>query len=109
MHKKLLNEAIFHLTISAEGPLLVKSGTETWDPAVPDMQFVRTRRGGQAETVFIPGSSLKGTLRSYSEKIVRTLDVFCCDPFDEDHSCSAELKAFAEENKAAQIYKRSCA
>src|SRR5215210_1793784 len=98
MHKRLLNESTFHLTISVEGPLLVKSGTETWDPAIPDMQFVRTRDAQFRETVFIPGSSLKGTLRSYSEKIARTLDVPCCDPFDQDHSCSAELKKHGEEN-----------
>lgn len=109
MHKKLLNEATFHLAINVEGPLLVKSGTETWDPAVPDMQFVRTRDAEFRETVFIPGSSLKGTLRSYSEKIARTLDVLCCDPFDQDHSCSAELKRHGEENNAAEIYKESCA
>ncbi|MFL6214385.1 MAG: RAMP superfamily CRISPR-associated protein [Blastocatellia bacterium] len=109
MHKKLLNEATFYLTISVEGPLLVKSGTETWDPAVPDMQFVRTRDAQFRETIFIPGSSLKGTLRSYSEKIARTLNVDCCDPFDDIHSCSKRLEELGRENKAAEIYKESCA
>ncbi len=109
MHKKLLNEATFHLTISVEGPLLVKSGTETWDPAVPDMQFVRTLDAQFRETVFIPGSSLKGTLRSYSEKIARTLDVVCCDPFDDDHSCNKQLEGFGSKNSASDIYKGSCA
>jgi CRISPR-associated protein Csm3 len=109
MHKKLINEATFYLTISVEGPLLVKSGTETWDPAVPDMQFVRTRDAQFRETVFIPGSSLKGTLRSYSEKIARTLNVSCCDPFDQDLSCRAKLEKFGKENNASEIYKGSCA
>lgn len=109
MHKKLLNEAAFHLTISAEGPLLVKSGTETWDPTVPDMQFVRTLHARLGETVFIPGSSLKGTLRSYSEKIARTLEAECCNPFHERHSCGKRLESLAKENNGPAIYARSCA
>ncbi len=114
MHKKLLNEATFHLTISAEGPLLVKSGAEGWDPTLPDMQFVRTRHASLGETVFIPGSSLKGTVRSYSEKIARTMDVFCCDPFDieEKQSATRFCGKRAEDAKKAgdeHVYRDSCA
>jgi CRISPR-associated RAMP protein (TIGR02581 family) len=108
MHKKLLNEATFHLVISVQGPLLVKSGTEGWDPTIPDMQFVRTHHAQLGETVFIPGSSLKGTLRSYSEKIARTLDVSCCDPFDKTASCSKQLEDLAKESNSFGIYARSC-
>jgi CRISPR-associated RAMP protein (TIGR02581 family) len=108
MHKKLLNEATFHLVISAEGPLLVKSGTEGWDPTIPDMQFVRTRHAQLGETIFIPGSSLKGTLRSYSEKIARTLEVLCCDPFNKTDSCSKRLEDLAKESDSFGIYARSC-
>ncbi len=109
MHKKLLNEATFHLTISAEGPLLVKSGTEGWDPTIPDMQFIRTRHAALGETVFIPGSSVKGAIRSYSEKIARTLNVECCDPFDEKHSCSKLGEPLAKDNDSQAIYRSSCA
>ena len=115
MHKKLLNEATFQLTISVEGPFLIKSGTETWDPTVPDMQFVRTRHARLGDTVFIPGSSLKGTLRSYSEKIARTLDVACCNPFATRKDDKAALDLFCgkklEDDKltSAEIYGRSCA
>ena len=110
MHKKLLNEATFYLTISAEGPLLVKSGLEGWDPTLPDMQFMRTRHAQLGETVFIPGSSIKGTLRSYSEKIARTLNVECCDPFDRKLSCSGheKFKPFTEKNDGRAIYLNSC-
>lgn len=108
MHKKLINEATFHLTISAEGPLLVKSGTEGWDPTIPDMQFIRTRHADLGETVFIPGSSVKGTIRSYSEKIARTLNVECCDPFDAN-SCSKLGEHLAKANDSQAIYRSSCA
>ncbi|MDQ3012019.1 MAG: RAMP superfamily CRISPR-associated protein [Acidobacteriota bacterium] len=115
MHKKLLNEATFHLAIAAEGPLLVKSGTEGWDPTVPDMQFIRTRHAKLGETIFIPGSSLKGTLRSYSEKIARTLDVFCCDPFEQGKDSPARFCGKKAEDKSkdggldgGQVYQESC-
>jgi CRISPR-associated RAMP protein (TIGR02581 family) len=110
MHKKLLNEALFSLTILVEGPLLIKSGTEGWDPTTPDMEFVRTRHAQLGETVFFPGSSLKGTLRSYSEKIARTLNVNCCDPFDKEHSCGNRktMKQLTENHDSAGIYRESC-
>jgi CRISPR-associated RAMP protein (TIGR02581 family) len=113
MHKKLLNQAWFKLRIKVEGPLLIKSGVEDWDPAIPDMQFIRTRRGNGKETVFIPGSSLKGALRSYTERIVRTLNVSCCDPFEDERananqSCGTRLADLAKKSDSAGIYKQSC-
>jgi CRISPR-associated RAMP protein (TIGR02581 family) len=100
MLKKLLNQATIELTIVAQGPLLIKSGTEGGaDPSVPDMQFVRS--GGQ---VYIPGSSLKGVFRSYAEKIARTVNVKCCNPFD-DTFCGKKLE---KQNNGGVIYKQSC-
>jgi CRISPR-associated RAMP protein (TIGR02581 family) len=80
MFSKLLNQASMELTIEVKGPLLIKSGREGGaDPSVPDMQFVRTNG-----SVYLPGSSLKGIVRSYAEKIARTVGVPCCNPFDQD-------------------------
>jgi len=81
MLKRLVNEALFTLTITTTGPLLVKSGYATLTG--PDMTPVLTYRGGRAE-VFIPGSSLKGVVRSHMEKVVRTLrpnEIVVADPF----------------------------
>jgi CRISPR-associated RAMP protein (TIGR02581 family) len=102
MLKKLLNQATLELTIQTQGPLLIKSGIEGGaDPSVPDMQFVRS--GGQ---VYIPGSSLKGVVRSYAEKIARTVNPdakrdWCCDPFDDNPnsstcSCSRHTRVIEE-------------
>lgn len=80
--KQLLNECSIDIILHSDGPLLIKSGTI--DAGGLDMNFVKTSRNGQNE-IFIPGSSLKGLIRSYCEKIVRTLsDDFarCCDPFN---------------------------
>jgi CRISPR/Cas system CSM-associated protein Csm3 (group 7 of RAMP superfamily) len=75
MHKRRFNEFSLTFTIRPQGPLLIKSGQESGaDPRLLDMNFVRTYHGRLGDnTVYLPGSSLKGTLRSYAEKIARTL------------------------------------
>jgi CRISPR-associated RAMP protein (TIGR02581 family) len=81
MLKQLVNECIIDLTISPDGPLLIKSGLAT--VSGPDMAFVTTWRNGQPE-VYLPGSSLKGTFRSHAERITRTVkETATCDPFAE--------------------------
>jgi len=70
MLKKLLNQCTFDLRLETKEPLLIKSGSSV--VSGPDMTFVRTHRHGSDEA-FIPGSSLKGILRSHAERIARTL------------------------------------
>jgi len=92
MFKRLFNELTLTFDISPkESPLLIKSGRESGvDPTLLDMNFVRTVHPLTGEmTVYLPGSSLKGTLRSYCEKIARTVwpdrgTRWCCNPFDQD-------------------------
>lgn len=79
MLRRLVNEVRITLSIRTTGPLLVKSGQPT--VSGPDMTPIRTYRNGEWQ-VFIPGSSLKGVIRSQSERIVRTINpVACCNPF----------------------------
>lgn len=110
MLKTLLNEALIELEIETKGPILIKSGMERLEE--PDMFFVRTGNG----EIYLPGSSLKGVIRSYAERITRTLSPedkpACCDPFQKESSdihlaCSKRL----EERKIADAkgaYKESC-
>ncbi|HRJ40280.1 MAG: hypothetical protein KJZ86_08005 [Caldilineaceae bacterium] len=73
MFKRYLNELTVHFTITPDGPILIKAGdTGGVDPTRPDMEFVRTWYNGR-ETVYLPGSSLKGMLRAHCEKIARTV------------------------------------
>lgn len=74
MHKTRYNALylIFHL--NPKGPLLIKAGGISADPTLPDMQFVRTYHPEKGETVYIPGSSLKGVVRGFVEKALRTID-----------------------------------
>lgn len=79
MLKRLVNELRCRITLTAEGPVLVKSGHAA--VTGPDMTPVRTHRAGEYQ-VYLPGSSLKGVVRSHLEKICRTLRPgTVCNPF----------------------------
>jgi CRISPR-associated RAMP protein (TIGR02581 family) len=79
MLRQLVNECVIELHIIPEGPILIKSGIATLSG--PDMAFVKIWRNG-VEEVYLPGSSLKGVLRSHAERIARTLNErAACDPF----------------------------
>jgi CRISPR-associated RAMP protein (TIGR02581 family) len=105
MLRRLVNEARLVLRLTATGPLLIKSGYATLTG--PDMTPVLTFRNGFPQ-VFLPGSSLKGLMRSHIEKVIRTLrpdEIVVADTFaqkGEDQSCGAW---FNEEN--SQRKKRS--
>lgn len=94
MHKRILNELTLTLDIAPhDAPLLIKSGREAGaDPTLLDMNFVRTAHPQTGKrVVFLPGSSLKGTLRSYIERVARSVKPeagrdWCCNPFAKD-SC----------------------
>ena len=113
MHKRIVNQAIIELEISPVGPLLIKASDQGADPTKPDMEFVETYHAG-GRSVYLPGSSLKGALRSHCERIVRTLggeypsdgNVWSCDPLKRNSPCQ-ELGKQHKENTAA-IYKGTC-
>ncbi|ABY35505.1 MAG TPA: hypothetical protein DEF43_20375 [Chloroflexus aurantiacus] len=111
MHKTRYNALSVAFQISPRGPLLIKAGGISANPTLPDMQFVRTYHPEKGETVYIPGSSLKGVVRGFVEKALRTLDdhtswQWACPTFpDEDESCAKKL---GKEENSATIYKNSC-
>jgi CRISPR-associated RAMP protein (TIGR02581 family) len=79
MFKKLINECRVVLRVTAVDPLLVRSGSA--NVSGPDMAFVLTYRNGRPEP-YLPGSSLKGVIRSHAERIARTLkSPSACEPF----------------------------
>lgn len=127
MHSKFYNEAIFYLSLRPQGPLLIKSGSEggaSLNPTLPDMNFVRTNRPDIGEVLYIPGSSLRGVLRSHAEKLVRSVNINeACDPFLSDRdenryglkpACfrgkdKSEGKEKSNDKKdGARVYRESC-
>lgn len=111
MHKTRYNALRLTLALSPRGPLLVKAGDISGDPSLPDMQFVRTYRPDLGETIYLPGSSLKGAVRSFVEKVLRTVDDqqswrWACPTFPTDNaSCAKRLE---KEGGSWQIYRKSC-
>lgn len=74
MHKATFLEGLIELTITPDGPILIKAGESGGaDPTLPDMEFVRTWRNGVRQ-VYLPGPSLKGVIRAQCERICRSLD-----------------------------------
>lgn len=124
MLKRMINSARIEMTIVPIDPLLVKSGQATVGGV--DMAFVRTYRYGKKEEPFVPGSSIKGMIRSYAEKICRSLrdnPVPVCLPYlkpgdesaDEARqaSCGLRFDKHKERNQkpsipSPDIYSLSC-
>lgn len=111
MFKSLYNLAVLQVSIKPESALLVK-GMEAPDPIAPDMAFIRmsTPKG---ETVFVPGSSLKGVVRSFAESLLRSLredlNPPICDPSDPKRLCSEVQKSDREKKAGVKLpYERHC-
>jgi CRISPR-associated protein Csm3 len=109
MHKFRINNMKLNISLEPVSPLLVKSGGISPNPLLPDMQFVRTKIENK-ETVYIPGSSLKGTFRSSIERTLRGIKTdWACDI--QDDSCVKKLEKIKKESKDIEshvIYKKSC-
>ena len=125
MFKQLYNEATITLRLEPDGPILIKASESGADPTRPDMEFVRTIYQGQ-ETVYLPGSSLKGVLRAHCERLTRTVQAeatvrelsarrLSCDPLHVSLSCGHQWEEEKQQAKrrhhevsTAEIYHRSC-
>jgi CRISPR-associated RAMP protein (TIGR02581 family) len=122
MFKQLYNEASITLRIEPDGPILIKASESGADPTRPDMEFVRTIYKGQ-ETVYLPGSSLKGVLRAHCERLARTVQAdavarelserrLSCDPLHASLSCGQQWEAEKRQRRralpTAELYQRSC-
>ncbi|HEX3047943.1 MAG TPA: CRISPR-associated RAMP protein Csx7 [Bacillota bacterium] len=114
MFQKLINAARIKMTLETRGPLLIKAGDATpFDPALPDMYAIRTHRDG-VETVFLPGSSLKGVFRSRYESIVNGLltdNRKCCNVTNQRMACHITREKGSRTKDAittATKYESSC-
>ncbi|MCB0020839.1 MAG: hypothetical protein KDE09_23755, partial [Anaerolineales bacterium] len=111
MHKMRVNQLVLDLIIEPDGPLLIKSGNESGaDPTLPSMNFVRTQHPISGEqTIYLPGASLKGVIRSHSERILRSLlpenERNCCDPLDRRSNCGTRTR---NERDTARQYEQLC-
>lgn len=113
------NRAVLRLRIETCAPLLIRAGDSGLDPTGTDLSCVRTRHARFGRSVYIPGSSLKGVLRSTAEAAVRGRrfgDVEgACGVFDEK-ACSAGIRAEERRRKSQhqpplathEVHRRHC-
>lgn len=119
MLRNWLCQADATIEIEPVDPVLIKSGYATLDGA--DMVPVSTFRNGK-RVHYLPGTSLKGVLRSHFERIARTLQPgsVCLPYHDPNRNISipvaAERKSYGcgyrsrdEDDTAATAYADSCA
>lgn len=116
MHKARYNTVRLSVALEPAGPFLIKAGGLSGDPTLPDMQFVRTA-SSQGETPYVPGASVKGVLRSFTEQALRTIGDkeswrWACTPLPSDkESCAGRLKDGERDESrppAPEIYRRAC-
>jgi len=107
MHKQLWNLFELEFTLSPKGPILIKSGVEAGaDPTLPDMNFVRAINEKGESSIYLPGSSLKGVIRSHAERIANTLGVDCCDPLSRE-ACDSRLNG-DKDPSGPKVYRTLC-
>lgn len=101
MHKILINRALLDLRFSPRTPLLVKAGDSAQpllNPQHPDLMCVRTGQG-KDQTVYIPGASLKGVIRSAAERVLRSIDEsYACDPLAQRTRCQRDAARKGDED-----------
>lgn len=92
MFRELKNEAKLSILLHTKSPLTIRSAQgKLLNPALHDMQCVKSRYRGR-DTVIIPGSSLKGVIRSRYEKIVPLFGSDCCNIFNDKNKCSSKIE-----------------
>jgi CRISPR/Cas system CSM-associated protein Csm3 (group 7 of RAMP superfamily) len=74
MFSHQINQIRLDLSLTPRAPLLIRSGRKGADPTRPELECVRTAWGG-ARSVYIPGSSLKGVMRSHAERLLLSAEV----------------------------------
>ena len=90
MFSVLYNQARILYKLEPVAGLLIKSGGDSFDATRPEMEFIRTwaEVNGQVKEVpFLPGSSIKGVIRSHTERILRTLGLIKCDITRDRQAC----------------------
>lgn len=107
MFKELCNEVKLTFLLYTKSPLSIQTQKKNvMEPALPDMQCIRSRYQGE-DTVIIPGSSLKGVIRSRYEQIASLFGGTCCNVVDRLNACR-EPKSMPEKNRGKAVYDGLC-
>ena len=104
MFRTLHNQARLVLKVQPVSPVLVKSAGSGIDPTRPEMEFVSVMTDlGRVE--YLPGSTLKGGMRSFAERLLLALGKRACDPIEKKSPCSdREHRAYARQCDACKLF-----
>lgn len=111
MFKVSYNRAVLRFRLETATPLAIRAGETGLDPSSVDLVCVRTHHVQHGLTVYIPGSSLKGVLRSAAEASVRA-DRFsfaggsvagACNPVNHETSCRRHRSRVT-----AEVHRKNC-
>ena len=112
MFKRALNRAVIRLHFETRAPLLIRAGDTGLNPARADLSCVRTRHATLGTTVYVPGSSVKGVIRSAAEALIRRDEhgrtaKYACDPLDHSASCGGHWSK-KKDAKTEVVYSGHC-
>lgn len=110
MFRELINEANLSFLLHTKSPLMIKSAQgKLLDPTLPDMQCIKSRYQGK-DTIIIPGSSLKGVIRSRYEKIIDLFGGKCCDIFNRENCCKKPKDVLKKiyQDRGKYVYQNVC-
>ena len=104
MFRSLHNQARLVLKVQPISPVLVKAAGSGLDPTRPEMEFVTVHTDlGRVE--YLPGSTLKGSMRAFTERLLLALGKRACDPIDKKSPCAdREHRAYPRQCDACKIY-----
>jgi CRISPR-associated protein Csm3 len=104
MFRSLHNQARLVLKVQPSSPILVKSAGSGLDPTRPEMEFVTVNTDlGRVE--YLPGSTLKGSLRAFTERLLLALGKKACDPIEKKSPCAdREHRAYGRQCDACKIF-----
>lgn len=98
------NQARLVLKVQPVSPVLVKAAGSGLDPTRPEMEFV-TQLTDLGRVEYLPGSTLKGSLRSFTERLLLALGKRACDPIERKSPCSdREHRAYPRQCDACKIF-----
>lgn len=104
MFRELQNEAKLSFILHTKSPLFIKSEkSNVLDPTLPDMQCIKSRYKGKS-TPIIPGSSIKGVLRSRYESLAILFGGRCCNVVEKQSRCKISEK----KKTGREVYESMC-
>lgn len=110
MFRELKNEAKISVVLHTKSPLSIRSAQrKMMEITVCDMQCIKSRYQGK-NVVIIPGSSLKGVIRSRYEKLAGLFGAACCNILG-DGKCGQKPKDWEKrpyEERRRDIYQNVC-